>query len=117
MNRELRLQIDGDNVSIIKKYSDEDIERRANQRHQEEKEEIMTGIKYLKDEAIDSEDNDDDDDDEEMEVDQDQQQAGGGAGGDDDDGDFDYAVEANYEDRDDSESEASDEIPDEYWIM
>ncbi|KGU17872.1 hypothetical protein MEM_00994 [Candida albicans L26] len=120
MNRELRLQIDGDNVSIIKKYSDEDIERRANQRHQER--ERRDNDRYQisqRREAIDSEDNDDDDDDddEEMEVDQDQQQAGGGAGGDDDDGDFDYAVEANYEDRDDSESEASDEIPDEYWIM
>ena len=118
MNRELRLQIDGDNVSIIKKYSDEDIERRANQRHQER--ERRDNDRYQisqRREAIDSEDNDDDDDDEEMEVDQDQQQAGGGAGGDDDDGDFDYEVEANYEDRDDSESEASDEIPDEYWIM
>lgn len=115
-NRELRLQVDGDNVTITKKYPDDVLEGTANriseQQRQQERER-RDNVRYQisqRREAIDSEDNDDD---EEMEVDQGQQATGG-----DDDGDFEYSVQADYQDRgDDSESEASDEIPDEYWIM
>ena len=65
---------------VSSKYSDEDIERRANQGTKKERRDNDRYQISQRREAIDSEDNDDDDDDEEMEVDRDQQQASGGAG-------------------------------------